>query len=98
MDGLGPWTYRVTWSTEDGQYVGTVDELPSLSWLADHPVDAFKGIYARVTDYELDRLEEYGLIPFDQAIAEAKRDSLAFRLLWGMSAPARKIAVWRLRR
>ena len=27
------YTYRVTWSGEDGEYVATVVELPSLSWL-----------------------------------------------------------------
>lgn len=38
------YTYRVRWSTEDESYVGTVAELPSLSWLADDQVEAFQGI------------------------------------------------------
>ena len=29
------YTYRVTWSEEDGEYVGLCAEFPSLSWLAD---------------------------------------------------------------
>ena len=35
---------RVVWSQEDGEYVGTVAEMPSLSWLADTPEKAFDGI------------------------------------------------------
>ena len=27
------YTYQVSWSPEDGEYVGTVAEFPSLSWL-----------------------------------------------------------------
>ncbi len=26
------YTYRVTWSDEDGEYVGLCAEFPSLSW------------------------------------------------------------------
>ena len=32
------YTYRVTWSVEDGEHVATVAEFPSLSWLAPTPV------------------------------------------------------------
>jgi predicted HicB family RNase H-like nuclease len=38
------YTYRVTWSEEDGEYVGLCAEFPSLSWLARTPEDALKGI------------------------------------------------------
>lgn len=38
------YTYRVTWSPEDSEYVGTVVELPSLSWLAADEREAFDGI------------------------------------------------------
>ena len=37
-------TYRVTWSEEDGEYVGLCAEFPSLSWLADSYIEALKGI------------------------------------------------------
>jgi len=37
-------TYRVTWSEEDGEYVGLCIEFPSLSWLSQTPEDALKGI------------------------------------------------------
>ena len=38
------YTYRVTWSQEDGQYVGLCAEFPSLSWLASTPEKALRGI------------------------------------------------------
>ncbi len=38
------YTYRVRWSAEDGEYVGTVAELPSVSWLAEDRMEAFIGI------------------------------------------------------
>ncbi|MBI2756134.1 MAG: type II toxin-antitoxin system HicB family antitoxin [Chloroflexi bacterium] len=44
------YTYRVRWSTEDGEYVGTVAELPSLSWLAADRHEAFDGIQRLVAE------------------------------------------------
>ena len=44
------YTYRVTWSTEDNEYVGRCAEFPSLSWLAPVPEEAFAGIRRLVTD------------------------------------------------
>ena len=38
------YTYRVTWSEEDGEYVGLCAEFPSLSWLAGSQEEALKGI------------------------------------------------------
>jgi predicted HicB family RNase H-like nuclease len=38
------YTYRVTWSPEDGEHVGLCAEFPSLSWLADSPETALVGI------------------------------------------------------
>jgi len=38
------YTYRVTWSEEDGEYVGQCIEFPSLSWLASEPEAALIGI------------------------------------------------------
>jgi len=38
------YTYRVTWSPEDGEHVGLCAELPSLSWLAGTPEEALAGI------------------------------------------------------
>jgi len=41
---MDKYTYRVTWSEEDGQYVGLCAEFPSLSWLADTQYAALAGI------------------------------------------------------
>ena len=38
------YTYRVTWSDEDQEYVGLCAEFPSLSWLEDTPEKALAGI------------------------------------------------------
>lgn len=38
------YTYRVTWSEDDDEYVGLCAEFPSLSWLARTPEGALKGI------------------------------------------------------
>ena len=38
------YTYRVTWSADDDEYVGLCAEFPSLSWLAETPEAALKGI------------------------------------------------------
>lgn len=38
------YTYRVTWSEEDSEYVGLCAELPSLSWLETSPEKALLGI------------------------------------------------------
>jgi predicted HicB family RNase H-like nuclease len=38
------YTYRVTWSQEDGEHVGLCAEFPSLSWLDATPEAALAGI------------------------------------------------------
>ena len=38
------YTYRVTWSAEDGEFVGLCAEFPLLSWLASSQEDAFSRI------------------------------------------------------
>ena len=40
----GHYIYRITWSTEDSEYVGLCAEIPSLSWLAKTPELALAGI------------------------------------------------------
>lgn len=44
------YTYRVTWSEDDGEYVGLCTEFPSLSWLDESPEAALKGIRNVVSD------------------------------------------------
>jgi predicted HicB family RNase H-like nuclease len=38
------YTYRVTWSEEDAEYIGRCAEFASLSWLARTPEAALRGI------------------------------------------------------
>ena len=38
------YTYRITWSEDDQEYVGLCIEFPSLSWLAESPEAALQGI------------------------------------------------------
>jgi len=48
------YTYRVTWSEEDNEYVGLCTEFSSLSWLAALPEDALRGIRKVVADVVAD--------------------------------------------
>ncbi len=48
------YTYRVTWSAEDGEHVGLCLEFPSLSWLAPTLDEAFSGIRELVQDVVVD--------------------------------------------
>jgi predicted HicB family RNase H-like nuclease len=57
------YTYRVTWSEDDNEYVGLCAEFPSLSWLADTPEKALKGIRKLVADVLLDMIEDNEPIP-----------------------------------
>ena len=43
------YTYRITWSPEDGDHLGLCAEFPSLSWLASTPSAALSGIQALVS-------------------------------------------------
>lgn len=47
---IDKYTYRVTWSQEDGEFVGLCTEFPSLSWLATSQQDALKGIRSLVSN------------------------------------------------
>ncbi len=44
------YTYRITWSEDDMEFVGLCVEFPSLSWLAATQNDALKGIRNIVLD------------------------------------------------
>lgn len=54
------YTYRVTWSEEDGEHVGLCAEFPSLSWLAKTPEAALRGIRKVVAEVvaDMEALEE----------------------------------------
>ena len=61
------YTYRVTWSDEDNEYVGLCAEFPSLSWLATSQEAALRGIRALVADVVSDMVSNNEPIP--QALA-----------------------------
>jgi predicted HicB family RNase H-like nuclease len=44
------YTYRITWSEDDREFVGLCVEFPSLSWLAKNPEAALKGIRQMVKE------------------------------------------------
>lgn len=48
------YTYRVTWSDEDQEFVGLCAEFPSLSWLAETATDALLGIRSLVGECVVD--------------------------------------------
>ena len=43
------YTYRITWSPEDGEHLGLCAEFPLLSWLASTPSAALSGIQTLVS-------------------------------------------------
>lgn len=57
MTNPDAYTYRVRWSAEDAAFVGTVAELPSLSWCAEDPASALTGIRSLVDDVVADMAE-----------------------------------------
>ena len=61
------YTYRITWSQNDNEYVGLCVEFPSLSWLAETPEIALKGIRKVVADVVKDMQENGETLP--EAIA-----------------------------
>lgn len=71
------YTYRVTWSPEDGEHVGLCAEFASLSWLAESPEDALKGIRQVVAEV-VDDLRAAGE-PVPEPLAE-RRYSGEFRV------------------
>ena len=71
------YTYRVTWSPEDGEHLGLCVEFPSLSWLASEPEAALQGIRRLVAEALADMGASGEAIPI--ALAE-KRYSGEFRV------------------
>ncbi len=71
------YTYRVTWSQEDGEYLGLCLEFPSLSWLATTPEKALSGIRKTVAEVVLDLQSNHEPVP--QPLAE-KHYSGEFRV------------------
>jgi len=57
------YTYRVTWSEEDEEYIGLCVEFASLSWMASDPEAALRGIRQLVADVVADMKQNGELIP-----------------------------------
>ena len=57
------YTYRVTWSEDDNEYVGLCAEYPNLSWSARTPESALKGIREVVADIVYDMQSAGETIP-----------------------------------
>jgi predicted HicB family RNase H-like nuclease len=71
------YTYRLTWSPEDGEHIGLCVELPSLSWLAPTQEEALAGIRQAVSDAVADMQANGEPVP--QPLAD-KRYSGEFRV------------------
>ncbi|MBX9471078.1 type II toxin-antitoxin system HicB family antitoxin [Microcella sp.] len=71
------YTYRVSWSPDDREYVATVVEFRSLSWLAPDPAAALLGLRALVAEVVDDLLASGEPVP--EPLAE-RQFSGEFRL------------------
>jgi predicted HicB family RNase H-like nuclease len=71
------YTYRVTWSPEDGEHFGLCLEFPSLSWLAETPEAALAGVRQVISEVIADLRANSEPIP--DPLAE-KRYSGEFRV------------------
>ena len=64
------YTYRVTWSEEDQEYVGLCAEFPSLSLLAGSPETALAGIRNIVAEVVEDMEANGETVPQPIAVAQ----------------------------
>ena len=62
------YTYRITWSNEDGEYVGLCAEFPSVSWLDKTPEAALKGVRKLVTEAVSDMKSNNEKVPQSLAL------------------------------
>ncbi|MFY1588350.1 type II toxin-antitoxin system HicB family antitoxin [Micromonospora sp. WMMD734] len=53
------YSYRVTWSAQDNEFVATCAEFPSLSWLAPSQIEALQGLQDLLSEVVAD-LEQQG--------------------------------------
>ncbi len=70
MTDVKHYAFRVVWSAEDGEYVATVAEFPSLSWLDADQTKALNGLVDLVSQVVAD-LESTGE-PIPEAISERR--------------------------
>ena len=57
------YTYRLAWSAKDSEFIATVVEFPSLSWIADSREAALTGLTSVVEEVLQDMLAEGEEIP-----------------------------------
>ncbi len=57
------YTYRITWSEEDGEYVALCAEFPSVSWLARSQEAALKGVRKVVAEIIADMIASKEPVP-----------------------------------
>lgn len=60
---ISHYTYRVTWSVEDQEFVATCLEFPSLSWLAASQVDALTGLENLIAEITQDMTAQGEPVP-----------------------------------
>lgn len=70
MTDVKHYAYRVLWSAEDDEYVATVAEFPSLSWLDADQAEALRGLVDLVAEVVAD-LESAGE-PIPEPISERR--------------------------
>ncbi len=60
---ISHYTYRVTWSAQDHEFVATCAEFPSLSWLATSQIEALQGLQDLLRDVIADMKEQGEEVP-----------------------------------
>lgn len=63
QDAVSHYTYRVTWSPEDDEFVATVAEFASLSCLAASQIGALEGLQALLADVVSDMQQQGERVP-----------------------------------
>lgn len=51
---LPHYSYQVEWNEEEESYIATVEEFPSLSWVAKEPHDALRGLAEMLVEVVVD--------------------------------------------
>ncbi|PWF25481.1 type II toxin-antitoxin system HicB family antitoxin [Corticimicrobacter populi] len=63
MSNANTYTYRITWSPDDGEHVGLCAEFPSLSWLDPDPGCALNGIMSLVMEVVAEMEQNGEVVP-----------------------------------